>query len=86
MTELLLCEDFFLYLNLQVKMSSANITMISVLCEKAQQCEQKQRKKYTATLEQLSTFEVLLDEVYVDLCPKPVIMMFEEICFVSLMK
>lgn len=45
--------------------------MISGLCEEAQQREQKQRKKYTATLEQLSAFEVLLDEVYVDRRPKP---------------
>lgn len=52
-------------------MSSTNIAMISVLCKEAQQCEQKQRKKYTATLEQLSAFEVLLDEVYVDCRPKP---------------
>lgn len=52
-------------------MSSTNIAMISVLCKEAQQCEQKQRKKYTATLEQLSAFEVLLDEVYVDCLPKP---------------
>uniref|UniRef100_M1C3Q3 Poly(A) RNA polymerase mitochondrial-like central palm domain-containing protein n=1 Tax=Solanum tuberosum TaxID=4113 RepID=M1C3Q3_SOLTU len=52
-------------------MSLTNIAMISVLCKEAQQCEQKQRKKYTATLEQLSAFEVLLDEVYVDCRPKP---------------
>lgn len=44
--------------------------MISVLREKAQQREQKQRNKY-ATLEQLSAFEELLYEVYVDLRPKP---------------
>ncbi|XP_059310511.1 protein HESO1-like isoform X1 [Lycium ferocissimum] len=44
---------------------------MEVLCTEAQQREQKQRKKYTATLEQLSAFEVLLDEVYVDLRPKP---------------
>ncbi|XP_055835806.1 uncharacterized protein LOC129904285 isoform X2 [Solanum dulcamara] len=44
---------------------------VEVLCKEAQQREQKQRKKYTATLEQLSAYEVLLDEVYVDCRPKP---------------
>ncbi|XP_049375573.1 protein HESO1-like isoform X2 [Solanum verrucosum] len=58
-------------LSVEVNMSSTNIAMLSVLCKEAQQCEQKQRKKYTATLEQLSAFEVLLDEVYVDCRPKP---------------
>ncbi|OIS98378.1 protein heso1 [Nicotiana attenuata] len=46
------------------------VLSLEVLREKAQQCEQKQRNKY-ATLEQLSAFEVLLYEVYVDLRPKP---------------
>ncbi|XP_075085706.1 protein HESO1 isoform X1 [Nicotiana tabacum] len=46
------------------------VLSLEVLRKKAQQREQKQRSKYT-TLDQLSAFEVLLYEVYVDLRPKP---------------